>query len=55
MTIDPSKLSASITPFALIDDHSAFPRESEILFSMHSIFRVNEIKQSLENNRLWEV
>ncbi|CAF3464091.1 unnamed protein product, partial [Rotaria socialis] len=55
MTIDPSKISTSITPFAMIDEHSALPQEQEILFTMHTVFRVGEIKQTTENSRLWEV
>ncbi|CAM4845904.1 unnamed protein product [Rotaria magnacalcarata] len=55
MTIDQSKLSTSNTPFAMIDEHSAIPSEKEILFAMHTVFRVVEIKQTAKNNRLWEV
>ncbi|CAF4778052.1 unnamed protein product, partial [Rotaria socialis] len=55
MTIDPSKISTSITPFAMIDEHSAIPQEQEILFTMHTVFRVGEIKRTAENSRLWEV
>ncbi|CAF1623367.1 unnamed protein product [Rotaria magnacalcarata] len=55
MTIDQSKLSTSNTPFAMIDEHSAIPSEQEILFTMHSVFRVVEMKQTAKNNRLWEV
>ncbi|CAF4847336.1 unnamed protein product, partial [Rotaria socialis] len=55
MTIDSSKISASITPFAMIDEHSALPQEQEILFTMHTVFRVGEIKRTAENSRLWEV
>ncbi|CAF2150549.1 unnamed protein product [Rotaria magnacalcarata] len=55
MTIDQSKLSTSNTPFALIDEHSAIPSEQEILFTMHTVFRVVEMKQTAKNNRLWEV
>ncbi|CAF4304883.1 unnamed protein product, partial [Rotaria sp. Silwood2] len=55
MTIDPSKVSASTTPFALINDYSACPHEHEILFSMHTVFRIGEIKQTSNNSRLWEV
>ncbi|CAF4639228.1 unnamed protein product, partial [Rotaria magnacalcarata] len=55
MTIDPSKISTSNTPFAMIDEHSAVPGEKEILFTMHTVFRVLEIKQMAENSRLWEV
>ncbi|CAF4510845.1 unnamed protein product, partial [Rotaria socialis] len=55
MTIDLSKISTSITPFAMINKQSALPREQEILFTMHTVFRVGEIKQTAENSRLWEV
>ncbi|CAF4698871.1 unnamed protein product, partial [Rotaria socialis] len=55
MKIDSSKISASITPFAMIDEHSALPQEQEILFTMHTVFRVGEIKRTAENSRLWEV
>jgi tetratricopeptide (TPR) repeat protein len=50
--IDPS---ISKTPFALLDDVSYFSdSEKEILFSMHTIFRISELKQ-IDNRRLWEV
>ncbi|CAF4962948.1 unnamed protein product, partial [Rotaria socialis] len=55
MTVDPSKISTSITPFAMIDEHSALPQEQEILFTIHTVFRVGEIKQTADNSRLWEV
>ncbi|CAF4887633.1 unnamed protein product, partial [Rotaria socialis] len=55
MAIDLKKISIKDTPFALITEYSAFPEEQEILFSMHTVFRVGEIKQSKQNNRLWEV
>ncbi|CAF1523540.1 unnamed protein product [Rotaria magnacalcarata] len=55
MTIDPSKISTSITPFAMIDEYSALPQEQEILFTMHSVFRIVEITQTPSNSRLWEV
>ncbi|CAF5178533.1 unnamed protein product, partial [Rotaria magnacalcarata] len=55
MTIDPSKISSSITPFAMIDKHSALPQEQEILFTMHTVFRIVEITQTPSNSRLWEV
>ncbi|CAF5001735.1 unnamed protein product, partial [Rotaria sp. Silwood1] len=55
MTIDSSEISASTTPFALIDEYSASESEKEILFSMHTVFRVDDIKQAVSNNRLWEV
>ncbi|CAF4678986.1 unnamed protein product, partial [Rotaria socialis] len=55
MTIDQSKISTSNTPFAMIDEHSAIPSEQEILFTMHTVFRVVEIKRTPNNSRLWEV
>ncbi|CAF4694257.1 unnamed protein product, partial [Rotaria socialis] len=55
MTIDPSKISTSITPFAMVNKQSDLPREQEMLFTMHTVFRVGEIKQTAENSRLWEV
>ncbi|CAF4499457.1 unnamed protein product [Rotaria magnacalcarata] len=39
----------------MIDEHSAIPSEQEILFTMHTVFRVVEMKQTAKNNRLWEV
>ncbi|CAF1185217.1 unnamed protein product [Rotaria sp. Silwood1] len=55
MTINPSKISTSSTPFALINDCSNFSEEQEILFSMHTVFRVGEIQQTANNRYLWEV
>ncbi|CAF4943842.1 unnamed protein product, partial [Rotaria socialis] len=55
MTIDPSKISTSITPFAMIDNHSALEGEQEVLFTMHTVFRVGKIKQPTEKSCLWEV
>ena len=52
MSIDPSVSSA---PFASIDEFSYFRTEQEILFSMHTVFRIGEIKQIDENNRLYQV
>ncbi|CAF4599631.1 unnamed protein product [Rotaria sp. Silwood2] len=52
MKIDPSIPS---TPFADISDVSYYKREEEILFSMHSIFRIGSIEQIDENQRLWQV
>jgi tetratricopeptide (TPR) repeat protein len=53
MTIDPSQ---STTPFASINDVGAFKdREDEVLFSMHSVFRIRDIKSMGENNRLYQV
>ena len=57
MTIDPEKVSiSSSTLFALIDDESAmFPKEKEILFSMHTIFRIETIQQIKDKKRVYEV
>ncbi|CAF4160094.1 unnamed protein product [Rotaria sp. Silwood2] len=55
MTIDQSKISSSSTPFALIDKYSAIPTENEVLFSMHTVFRLGEMEQSTKDKRLWEV
>ena len=53
MTIDPSQ---STTPFATVADVGAFGnKESEILFSMHTIFRIHDIKPMNENPRLFRV
>jgi tetratricopeptide (TPR) repeat protein len=52
MTIDPSK---STTQFASINGISYFPEEDEILFSMHTVFRINDIKSVGENQRLIQV
>ncbi|CAF1401335.1 unnamed protein product [Adineta ricciae] len=47
--------SVSSTPFANIKKSSAHQIESEILFSMHSVFRIEEIKQINGNDRFWKV
>jgi tetratricopeptide (TPR) repeat protein len=52
MMIDPSIPS---TPFANIRDVSAYQMEEEILFSMHSVFRIGQMKSIDGNNRLWQV
>jgi tetratricopeptide (TPR) repeat protein len=52
MKIDPSQ---STTPFASIRGVSYFQGEDEVLFSMHTVFRINDIKPIGENNRLFEV
>lgn len=41
MNIDPKLAS---TPFAKVNGVSYFPRENEIIFSMHTIFRVDKIE-----------
>ena len=56
MTIDSEKVSIpSTTPFALIDHLSAIPTEEEILFSMHRIFRIENIQQMKDEKRIYEV
>nr|ACD54697.1 TPR repeat containing protein-like protein [Adineta vaga] len=50
--IDPKQ---STTPFASIRGISAIPDEDEVLFSMHTVFRIDDIKLISENNRLYEV
>ncbi|CAF3995647.1 unnamed protein product [Rotaria sordida] len=52
MTIDTSVSSA---PFAAIDNVSYFKNEQEILFSMHTIFRIVDIVSINGNNRLYQV
>ncbi len=53
MKIDPS---ISSTPFANVKYASSFQGEEEILFSMHSVFRIGQVKQiEKNNNRLWQV
>jgi tetratricopeptide (TPR) repeat protein len=52
MTIDPSQ---STTAFASIKGISYFSGEDEILFSMHTVFRIRDIKPMGENDRLFQV
>jgi hypothetical protein len=53
MKINPS---ISATPFANVRNASYFQGEEEILFSMHSVFRIGQVKQiEKNNNRLWQV
>ncbi|CAF1347603.1 unnamed protein product [Adineta ricciae] len=52
MTVDPKQ---STTPFASVGRISQFPLEKEILFSMHSIFRINDVKLMEGNEQLYEV
>ncbi|CAF1187758.1 unnamed protein product [Adineta steineri] len=52
MKVDPSQ---STSPFASISGISKFQEEEEVLFSMHSVFRIQDIKQMGENNRFYEV
>ncbi|CAF1271072.1 unnamed protein product [Adineta ricciae] len=50
--VDPS---ISSTPFASIDESSQHRVEKEILFTMHTVFRVGDVQRIHENNRLWKV
>jgi hypothetical protein len=52
MTINPSK---STTPFAFINSVSNFEGKDEVLFSMHTVFRIREIESMGENNRLFQI
>ncbi|CAF0778755.1 unnamed protein product [Adineta steineri] len=52
MFIDPCIKS---TPFASIKEETYFKKEDEILFSMHTVFRVGAIKQIDSNNQLYQV
>jgi tetratricopeptide (TPR) repeat protein len=52
MTIDPSVSSA---PFASIQNVSYFQTEQEILFSMHTVFRIGEINKIDNNDSLYQV
>ena len=52
ITIDSSIL---LSPFANIENVSNYEGEEEILISMHSIFRIGQIKHIDGNNQLWQV
>jgi hypothetical protein len=52
MHIDPDQ---STTPFASIREVSYFQTEDEVLFSMHTVFRICDIKPMDGKNRLYEV
>jgi hypothetical protein len=52
MKIDPAQ---STTPFASIRNVSYLKREDEVLFSMHTVFRINCVKPMDGNKRLFEV
>ena len=53
MTIDPTQ---STTVFALVSEVGAFvDQEEEVLFSMHSVFRIHNIQSMTENDRLFRV
>jgi tetratricopeptide (TPR) repeat protein len=50
MTIDPS---ISSSPFVCVEDISSCSSEEEILFSMHTVFRISPTEQI--GDRLWQV
>jgi len=52
ITVDPL---ISSTPFASIKDISYYNEENEILFSMHTVFRICDIKPIGEVDRLYQV
>ena len=53
MTIHPSQ---STTPFASINDVSAYgDKEDEVLFAMHTVFRIQDIRSMGGNARLFQV
>jgi Tfp pilus assembly protein PilF len=52
ITINPKVKS---TPFANIQKESFFAVEDEILFSMHSVFRIDNIESTVSGNQLFEV
>jgi tetratricopeptide (TPR) repeat protein len=52
ITVAPSIPS---TPFANLRNASYYQQEEEILFSMHSVFRIGVINQIDGNNRFWQV
>ncbi len=52
ININPSISSFS---FANVRNVGYYPEEEEILFSMHSVFRIGKMKQIEDNDRLWQV
>lgn len=52
ITVDPAIPSA---PYANIGKFSYYQAEEEILFSMHTIFRISQIKQLGETAAVWQV
>ncbi|CAF1447003.1 unnamed protein product [Adineta ricciae] len=52
ITIDPKQ---STTSFASVRHISQFPEEEEVLFSMHSIFRIRDVKPMDGNEKVYEV
>jgi tetratricopeptide (TPR) repeat protein len=52
ITINPSIFTS---PFAKVRNVSFYEGEEEVLFSMHSVFRIGQVKQIDKNDRLWQV
>ncbi|CAF1472093.1 unnamed protein product [Adineta steineri] len=52
MSINPT---LSTTPFASVTDASHFHMEDEVLFSMHTVFRIEDIQLMDANNDLYQV
>ncbi|CAF1324012.1 unnamed protein product [Adineta ricciae] len=52
ITVDPKIKS---TPFANIERESNYPEEAEILFSMHSVFRIEDIECLDKRQQVYEV
>ncbi|CAF1502717.1 unnamed protein product [Adineta steineri] len=52
MSINPTH---STTPFASVSSVSYFHTEDEVLFSMHTVFRIGDIKPVDGNNHLYQV
>ncbi|CAF1471429.1 unnamed protein product [Adineta steineri] len=52
MSINPTH---STTPFASVSSVSYFHTEDEVLFSMHTVFRIGDIKPIDGNNHLYQV
>jgi len=50
--IDPS---ITTTPFANVENVGYYPGVKEILFSMHSVFRIEHVTQIDKNDHLWQV
>ncbi|CAF1434968.1 unnamed protein product [Rotaria sp. Silwood1] len=52
MKIDPAIKS---TPFASIKNLSYYKTEDEILFSMHTVFRIDDVTKINGSDRLWQI
>ena len=56
IAIDPTTHTPACSRFARVDQDSCFEAEREILFSMNSVFQIDEIKEMQgENTGLWQV